>query len=94
MAIAENPKPVMPAVKTADFHRKMDHYLQMAQHEPIRITRQGSRHLVILSAERYEQMRLVTQRSYYAHELPESLIEAVKRAEMDPRHAALDELLK
>ena len=49
--------------------------------------------MVLMSAERYDQLQAAMQRSFHAHELPESLIEVVERAEMDPRHEALDKLM-
>ena len=94
MANAAPPKPVTRSVRNSEFLRKIDHYLQAAQREPIEITRRGSRYMVLMSAERYDQLQAATQRSFYAHELPESLIEVVERAEMDPRHEALDKLMK
>lgn len=60
MTIAENRKSAMPTVRISKFRRKINRYLRMARSEPIRIIRHGSRHLVILSADRYDQMRFVT----------------------------------
>ena len=94
MTTKKCPKQALHTVRNSEFQRKIDHYQQMARSEPIEITSGGRRDLVLLSAEEYDWLRALTQRRFYTKDLPETVIEAVERAEMDPRHEHLNELLK
>jgi hypothetical protein len=48
---------------------------------------------VLLSADHYDWLRAAAQRSHRT-EVSDVVLAAVERAEMDPEHAHLDELLK
>ncbi len=65
------------------FQRKFVEFQHRAQREPIEITRHGRRHLVLMSADHYDWLVAAPV-----------VLDAVRRAEMDPEHAALDELMK
>jgi len=47
-----------------------------------------------LSAEHYDWLTAAAKRTYQTVDATQVIIDAVERAEMDPEHAALDQLLK
>lgn len=94
MSHIETPMPVMPKVGASEFQNRLAHYRQIARREPIEITKNGSRDLVLLSAEQYDWLLASIQRSHFTADAPEVVIKAVKNAKMDPEHESLNELLK
>ena len=84
----------MSRVGSVEFQRKFGEYQHKAQREPVEITRHGRREFVLMSADHYDWLRAAAQRAHRTAEAPDVVIAAVEQAEMDPRHAALDELLK
>jgi len=86
--------PVMATVGSLEFQRKFGEYQHQAQREPVEITRHGRRELVLMSADQYDWLRAAAQRSHRTAEATDVVIDAVERAEMDPEHNHLDELLK
>lgn len=83
-------------IKTSalEFQRKFGEFQHQAQREPVEITRHGRREFVLMSAEHYDWLITAVRRSSRTVDATEVVIDAVERAEMDPEHAALDELLK
>jgi len=49
---------------------------------------------VSTSANHYDWLKVVAQRTHRTADAADVVIEAVERAEMDPEHGALDNLLK
>jgi prevent-host-death family protein len=84
----------MATTTAREFQRKMGEFQHRARSEPVEITRHGRRELVLMSAEQYDWMRAVMQRSFRTEESPDFVIEAVRKAKMHPRHNHLDKLLK
>ncbi len=84
----------MATVGSLEFQRKFGEYQHQAQREPVEITRHGRRELVLMSADQYDWLRAAAQRSHRTAEATDVVIDAVERAEMDPEHNHLDELLK
>lgn len=78
----------MARATSVEFQRKFGEYQHKAQHEPVEITRHGRRELVLLSAERYDWLLAARKRSHRTEDLPETIIEAVRKSKMDKRHAA------
>lgn len=76
------------------FQRKFGEYQHQARREPVEITRHGRRELVLISAERYDWLLAASRRSHAVEQLPETIVDAVRNAKMDKRHAALNKLLK
>ena len=76
-----------------EFQRKFGHFQHQAQREPVEITRHGRRELVLMSAEHYDWLRAAAQRTHRTADAADVVVAAVERAEMDPGHAALDDLL-
>ena len=84
----------MAKVSALEFQRKFGEVQHQAQREPVEITRHGRREFVLISAEHYDWLKAAAQRTNRTADAVQVVIDAVERAEMDPEHAALDELLK
>lgn len=84
----------MAQATAQEFQRHFGEYQHKARREPVEITRHGRRELVLLSAERYDWMMAAMKRSFRIEELPETIIEAFRRAKMDKRHDHLNKLMK
>jgi prevent-host-death family protein len=77
-----------------EFQRKFGEFQHKAQREPVEITRHGRRDLVLMSAEHYDWLTAAARRTYRTEDAASVVIEAVRRAEMEPEMAHLDELMK
>jgi len=84
----------MTKVGALEFQRKFGEFQHQAQREPVEITRHGRREFVLMSAEHYDWLKAAAQRTHRTADAAQVVIDAVERAEMDPEHAAMDELLK
>jgi prevent-host-death family protein len=85
----------MVAQTTAvEFQRNFGEVQHQARREPVEITRHGRRELVLMSAEHYDWLVAAARRTHRTSEAVSVVIDAVRRAEMGPEHAGLDELLK
>jgi prevent-host-death family protein len=84
----------MTQTTAVEFQRKFGEYQHQAQREPVEITRHGRRELVLMSADHYDWLVAAAQRTHRTVDAASVVVDAVRRAEMDPEHAALDELLK
>jgi prevent-host-death family protein len=84
----------MTQTTALEFQRRFGEFQHRAQREPVEITRHGRREFVLMSAEHYDWLRAAAKRTHRTSDLPDAVIEAVERAEMDPKHAALDDLMK
>ena len=77
-----------------EFQRNFGEVQHQARREPVEITRHGRRELVLMSAEHYDWLVAAARRTHRTTEAVSVVIDAVRRAEMGPEHADLDELLK
>lgn len=84
----------MSQATAQQFQRNFGEYQHKARREPVEITRHGRRELVLMSAERYDWLMAAVKRSHAIEDLPDVIVEAVRTAKMDKRHAPLDKLLK
>jgi len=84
----------MAQTTAVEFQRKFGAFQHQAQREPVEITRHGRRDLVLMSADHYDWLIAAARRTHQTANTSPVVVEAVRRAEMDPQHAALDELLK
>ena len=84
----------MAQTSALEFQRRFGQFQHMARREPVEITRHGRREFVLMSAENYDWLKAAAQRAYRSADATLAVIDAVERAEMDPEHAVLDELLK
>jgi prevent-host-death family protein len=84
----------MTQTTAVEFQRKFGEFQHKAQREPIEITRHGRRELVLMSADHYDWLVAAGRRTHRTVEAASVVVDAVRRAEMDPEHAKLDDLLK
>ncbi|MBS0276336.1 MAG: type II toxin-antitoxin system prevent-host-death family antitoxin [Proteobacteria bacterium] len=84
----------MSQTTAQQFQRKFGEYQHQARREPVEITRHGRRELVLMSAERYDWLLAASRRSHAVEDLPETIVEAVRKSKMDKRHTSLNKLLK
>jgi len=84
----------MSQATALEFQRRFGEFQHQAQREPVEITRHGRREFVLMSADHYDWLVAAAKRTHRTAETPEVVRGAIERAEMDPKHAALDELLK
>lgn len=84
----------MARITALEFQRKFGEFQHQARKEPVEITRHGRREFVLLSAEQYDWLMAAVKRSHRTEEAPDIVVEAVRRAKMNKRHAHLDKLLK
>lgn len=83
----------MTRVTVAEFQRHLGDFQHRAQREPVEITRHGRRELVLLSADQYDWLVAATRRSFPTADAAPVVVDAVRRAEMDPAQAPLDDLM-
>jgi prevent-host-death family protein len=84
----------MAKTTAVEFQRKFGEFQHKALREPVEITRHGRRELVLLSADYYDWPVAAIRRSHRTEEAAAVVVAAVERAEMDPEHAHLDELME
>jgi prevent-host-death family protein len=84
----------MTQTTAVEFQRKFGEFQHQAQREPVEITRHGRRELVLMSADHYDWLMAAARRTHRTPDAASVVVDAVRRAEMDPEHAALDDLLK
>jgi prevent-host-death family protein len=84
----------MAQASALEFQRRFGEFQHQAQREPVEITRHGRREFVLMSADHYDWLIAAAKRTHRTAETPDIVLNAVERAAMDPKHAALDELLK
>jgi prevent-host-death family protein len=84
----------MTTTTISNFRREFVTFRQNARREPVEITRHGQRALVLMSAEHYDWIRAAGRRAHRTSNTTAVVINTVKRADMDPEHDALDELLR
>lgn len=85
---------IMARTTAMEFQRKFGEFQHQAQREPVEITRHGRRELVLMSADHYDWLVAAARRTSRTTEAQDVVVDAVRRAEMDPEHAALDDLMK
>lgn len=84
----------MTRTTALEFQRKFGEFQHQARREPVEITRHGRRELVLMSADHYDWLVAAARRASRTADAPDVVADAVRRSEMDPEHAALDELMK
>lgn len=84
----------MSETTSLEFQRKFGEFQHEARREPVEITRHGRRELVLMSADHYDWLVAAARRTHRTSQAAEVVVDAVRRAQMDPEHAHLDELLK
>jgi len=84
----------MIRISSTEFGKEVGRYQDMALSQPVVVTRNGRDRTVMISAEEYLRLKRRDRQVFAAGELPDDLLEAVSRSEMDPRHNHLDEIIK
>lgn len=78
----------MARATALQFQRKFGEFQHQAQREPVEITRHGRRELVLMSADHYDWLMAAARRSGRTAEAPAIVIDAVRRAVMEPQPRA------
>lgn len=84
----------MAQASALEFQRRFGEFQHQARREPVEITRHGRREFVLMSADHYDWLIAAAKHTHRTAETPDVVLNAIERAQMDPKHAALDELLK
>lgn len=84
----------MAQTTAVEFQRKFGEFQHEARREPVEITRHGRRELVLMSADHYDWLVAAARRTHRTSQAAQVVVDAVSRAEMDPEHSHLDNLLK
>ena len=84
----------MTKATALEFQRSFGRFQHQARREPVEITRHGQRELVLMSADHYDWLVAAARRTSPTADAAAVAIDAVRRAEMDPEHAPLDDLMK
>ena len=84
----------MAKTTALEFQRNFGEIQHQARREPVEITRHGRRELVLMSADHYDWLTAAAKRTHKTADASDIVLDAISRAEMDPEHAKLDELLK
>jgi prevent-host-death family protein len=84
----------MSQTTAMEFQRRFGAYQHQARQAPVEITRHGRREFVLMSADHYDWLKAAAGRAHRTEDAAAIVADAVARAEMDPRHAALDDLMR
>ena len=72
----------MARVTSSELERDFDRYGELAEREPVTITKNGHDRLVLVSVEEFARLKaLDTRKAYHPSELPDDILEALERAE-------------
>jgi PHD/YefM family antitoxin component YafN of YafNO toxin-antitoxin module len=72
----------MATVTSTEFQKNVGLYNDMAQREPVIITKQKRESLVVLSFDEYSRLKMMdTRRAFLVSEMPDDLIDALEKAE-------------
>jgi prevent-host-death family protein len=83
----------MAQATAMELQRNFGKFQHQAQREPVEITRHGRREFVLMSADHYDWLMAAARRTHRTADAASVVVDAVRRAEMDPAHARLDDLL-
>jgi prevent-host-death family protein len=75
----------MPTINASEFQKRVGEFSDIARREPVMVTRHGRASLVLLSAEDYERLRVIEERStrvLRTTDLPDETIEAMRTADL------------
>ena len=83
----------MRSVSAQELQRNIGEVQDIALREPIAITRRGKERLVLMSIDEYKRLAARDRKALAVEDMPDSVIDAVAKAEMDPRFFDLDVLM-
>ena len=81
-------------VTAAEVDKNFGQFADKALVEPVTITKYGREHLVLISAKEYARLKRRDRRVWSTAEAPADIVDAVRTAAMDERHAPLNDLVK
>lgn len=81
----------MKSVKSTEFQNKMGLYQDMAQKEPIAVTRHNRVSFVLLSFEQYQKLTQESKRAIHPSQLSSEDLETIRNAKVPPEYAEIDE---
>jgi prevent-host-death family protein len=84
----------MITVTASEFQQHFGRYQDEALTQPVAITRNGRKRLVVMSVDEYRRLKRRDREVLRAGELSDADLAAIARTEMDPRHAHLDKELE
>jgi PHD/YefM family antitoxin component YafN of YafNO toxin-antitoxin module len=84
----------MVRVSATEFSKEVGRYQDMALTQPVVVTRNGRDRTVMISADEYQRLKRRDRTVFASGELPEAIVEAIAKTEMDSRHDHLNELIE
>jgi prevent-host-death family protein len=84
----------MVQTSALEFQRNFSEFRHQAQRALVEITEHGKREFVLMSAEHYDWLVAIAQRTHRTTNATAVTVDAIERSEMDAEHVSLDELLK
>jgi prevent-host-death family protein len=75
----------MPTIKASEFQKRVGEFSDIARREPVTVTRHGRASLVLISAEDYERLKQIENRSTRAikvSDLAPATVEAMLKADL------------
>jgi prevent-host-death family protein len=79
---------------SADFHRNIGLYQDIALSKPVTITKNGRERTVLLSAEEYARLKRRDRRAIAAGQLSDRQVDAIRDAKVPDQHAHLNDELQ
>jgi prevent-host-death family protein len=81
-------------VASTEFQNRAGLYMERSAKTPVFITKHNRPVRVLLDIDEYERLKARdTRKAYYAHELPDDMIEALETATFDHLDPSLDHLM-
>lgn len=81
-------------VASTEFQNRAGLYMERSAKAPVFITKHNRPVRVLLDIDEYERLKARdTRKAYYAHELPNDMIEALENATFDHLDPSLDHLM-
>ena len=81
-------------VASTEFQNRAGLYMERSAKTPVFITKHNRPVRVLLDIDEYERLKARdTRKAYYAHELPNDMIEALENATFDHLDPSLDHLM-
>lgn len=84
----------MIRVSSTEFDRETDRYTEAASIEPVVVERDGRDVAVLISAQEYRRLQGRDRQVFATGAMPVAWVEAIRTAQMDPRHSHLDALIE
>ena len=84
----------LTTVTSTEFQSRAGLYIERAAKAPVFITKHSRPVRVLIDIEEYERLKACdTRRAYYAHELPDEFVEALKNSDFSHIDPKLDLLM-